>query len=72
MKHVLLFSFIILLCTSMNKTTHLEAKETVVLLHGLNRTHRAMSKLASALETEGYAVINCDYPSRSAEIQTLS
>lgn len=56
----------------MNKTTHLEAKETVVLLHGLNRTHRAMSKLASALETEGYAVINCDYPSRSAEIQTLS
>ena len=72
MKHVLLFSFIILLCTSMNKTTHLEAKETVVLLHGLNRTHRAMSKLATALEQEGYTVINCDYPSRSADMTTLS
>jgi pimeloyl-ACP methyl ester carboxylesterase len=56
----------------MNKSNHLETKETVVLLHGLNRTHRAMSKLASALEAEGYNVINCDYPSRSADIQTLS
>lgn len=56
----------------MNKSNHLETKEIVVLLHGLNRTHRAMSKLADALEAEGYEVINCDYPSRSAEIQTLS
>jgi pimeloyl-ACP methyl ester carboxylesterase len=56
----------------MNKINHSEIKETVVLLHGLNRTHRAMSKLASALEAEGYNVINCDYPSRSADIQTLT
>ena len=56
----------------MNKSTHSQPKETVVLLHGLNRTHRAMSKLANALEAEGYEVINCDYPSRSADIQTLT
>ncbi len=72
MKRCILGLLISLLCTSMNKTNHLETKETVVLLHGLNRTHRAMSKLANALEAEGYDVINCDYPSRSAEIQTLS
>ena len=46
--------------------------ETVVLLHGLNRTHRAMSKLERSLRTEGYAVINCDYPSRLAKIETIS
>jgi len=46
--------------------------ETVVLLHGLNRTHRAMGKLERSLRAEGYAVINCDYPSRSADIDTLT
>jgi triacylglycerol lipase len=72
MKRSILGLLIALLCTSMNKTNHLETKETVVLLHGLARTHRAMSKLATALEAEGYEVINCDYPSRSADIQTLT
>ncbi len=47
-------------------------RETVVLLHGLNRSHRAMTRLAGALSDEGYAVINCDYPSRSADIGTLA
>ena len=53
-------------------TAYSKNNETVVLLHGLNRTHHAMSKLATALEQEGYAVINCDYPSRSADMATLS
>jgi alpha-beta hydrolase superfamily lysophospholipase len=53
-------------------TAYSETNETVVLLHGLNRTHRAMSKLATALQSEGYAVITCDYPSRTADIETLS
>jgi hypothetical protein len=43
-----------------------------VLLHGLNRTHRAMAKLADELQADGYAVLNCDYPSRTAEIGTLA
>ena len=48
------------------------AQETVVLLHGLNRSHRAMSKLATALTAASYTVINCDYPSRRADIDTLA
>ncbi len=48
------------------------AYETVVLLHGLNRTPRAMAKLERALRAEGYAVVNCGYPSRAADIETLA
>lgn len=51
---------------------HGSTNGTVVLLHGLNRTHHAMSKLEGALRADGYAVINCNYPSRSADILTLS
>ena len=47
-------------------------RETVVLLHGLNRTRRAMSRMADSLRAENYAVINVSYPSRSADIHTLS
>jgi pimeloyl-ACP methyl ester carboxylesterase len=49
-----------------------EPCETVVLLHGLNRTPRAMARLERALRAEGYAVINCGYPSRAADIETLA
>lgn len=72
MKRSILGLFISLLCTSMITTAYSKTNETVVLLHGLNRTHRAMSKLATALEQEGYSVINCDYPSRRADLETLS
>ncbi len=47
-------------------------RETVVLLHGLNRSHRAMAKLGKNLKASNYTVINCDYPSRSADIHTLA
>jgi triacylglycerol lipase len=72
MKRSILGLFIFFLCTIMSTTAYSKNNETVVLLHGLNRTHRAMSKLATALEQEGYTVINCDYPSRSADMTTLS
>ena len=47
-------------------------RETVVLLHGLNRTRHSLSKLEKSLLAEGYAVLNCDYPSRQGTIETLS
>jgi pimeloyl-ACP methyl ester carboxylesterase len=72
MKRSILGLFIFFLCTIMSTTAYSKSNETVVLLHGLNRTHRAMSKLATALEQEGYSVINCDYPSRRADLETLS
>lgn len=48
------------------------AAEGVVLLHGLCRTERSMTKMASALEAEGYAVVNVDYPSRTATVEDLA
>src|SRR3982751_2651169 len=48
------------------------AKEAVILLHGLARTDRSMATMASALEAEGFAVLNVDYPSREATVETLA
>jgi pimeloyl-ACP methyl ester carboxylesterase len=44
----------------------------VVLLHGLARSDKAMNKLARALRSEGYRVINHGYPSTSAPIEVLA
>lgn len=46
--------------------------ETVILLHGLTRSSKAMDKMAKALRTEGYTVINHNYPSTSATIEKLA
>ena len=46
--------------------------ETVVLLHGLARSSKAMETMAEALRAEGYTVINHDYPSTSAVIEELT
>ncbi len=46
--------------------------ETVVLLHGLARSDKAMNKMAKRLRAEGYTVINHDYPSTSAPIEKLT
>jgi len=48
------------------------ASEAVILLHGLCRTDRSMTKMASALEAAGYVVINVDYRSRTSTIQDLA
>ena len=46
--------------------------ETVVLLHGLARSERAMRKMATSLRADGYHVINHDYPSTTAPIDALT
>jgi triacylglycerol lipase len=38
---------------------------TVVLLHGLGRTHRSMRPVQEALAAHGYRVVNVGYPSRT-------
>ncbi|MDZ8118415.1 esterase/lipase family protein [Pontiella agarivorans] len=53
-------------CASVKK------QETVVLLHGLARSSKAMNKLEKKLTAEGYTVINHDYPSTSATIEKLT
>jgi len=46
--------------------------DTVLLLHGLCRSHHAMVPLARRLADAGYAVVNCGYPSRTADIPALA
>lgn len=41
-----------------------DAREGVVLLHGIGRTWRSMARLARACRRAGYATLNVDYPSR--------
>ena len=48
------------------------AGEAVVLLHGLARTDKSMTKMASALEAEDYTVMNVNYPSREATVEVLA
>ncbi len=46
--------------------------ECVVLLHGLARSHRSMTPLEESLAAEGYHVINSEYNSLEAPIETLA
>ena len=46
--------------------------EAIILLHGLSRTSRSMSKAGKLLAQYGYRIINVDYPSRSADIGSLA
>ena len=48
------------------------AQDTVILLHGLARSSKPMQKLAEAARGDGYAVINLDYPSTSATVESLA
>ncbi len=43
-----------------------------MLLHGLGRTYRSMSRLAHAAESAGYRTVNLDYPSRAKRIEALA
>ncbi len=50
----------------------LNAKEVVVLLHGLARSPQSMTKIERALEKRGYEVLYMGYPSRKFSIEKLS
>jgi pimeloyl-ACP methyl ester carboxylesterase len=58
--------------TTRSADTARRPRECVVLLHGLARTSKSMVKMAQALERQGYAVHNVDYPSRKHSIDSLS
>ena len=51
---------------------HADDKARVILLHGMGRTYRSMEKMAEYLSAAGYAVMNLDYPSTEADIETLT
>lgn len=47
-------------------------RPTVVLLHGLGRTHRSMARLRQHVEQLGYRTWSKSYPSRRARIEELA
>uniref|UniRef100_A0A486XW27 Lipase n=1 Tax=Rheinheimera sp. BAL341 TaxID=1708203 RepID=A0A486XW27_9GAMM len=59
---------VILLLTSFNSN----ARDCVVLLHGLARSAGAMETLQQALEDAGYYAVNVDYPSRDYSVEALA
>ena len=44
----------------------------VVLLHGIARTSRSLTKFATALQASGFATLNLDYASRKKPLATLA
>lgn len=46
--------------------------ECVVLLHGLNRSWRAMRPLAEELQHAGFATANVDYPSQLGTVEEIA
>ena len=53
-------------------TNAIQYNECVIVLHGLARTRRSMTRMANALSAGGYRVININYPSRKYNIETLA
>lgn len=61
-------------CASLPRTEIVSAATSdncVVLLHGVNRSWRAMRPMADALQSAGFTTVNVDYPSRSGTVQEL-
>ena len=47
-------------------------QDCVVLIHGVNRSWRAMRPMARALQIGGYNTVNVDYPSRSGTVDKIA
>lgn len=47
-------------------------KDVVVLLHGLGRTSRSMSRLGRELERRGYRIVNVSYRTRREPVEKLA
>ncbi len=55
-----------------NLVTSTESSDCVVLLHGLNRSLRAMDPLAKGLQEAGFTTANVGYPSQAASVEKLA
>ena len=70
-----LFTSLLTACVSAPRTEVVTAQvndECVVLLHGLNRSWRAMRTMAKALQEAGFSTVNVDYPSQSGSIEVIA
>ncbi len=48
------------------------SEDCVVLIHGVNRSWRAMRPMARALQIGGYNTVNVDYPSRAGTVDKIA
>ncbi len=48
------------------------SQDCVVLIHGVNRSWRAMRPMARALQYGGFNTVNVDYPSRSGTVDKIA
>ena len=55
-----------------NLVTSTESSDCVVLLHGLNRSLRAMDPMAKGVQEAGFTTANVGYPSQVASIEELA
>ncbi len=72
---LLLLTTVLTACASAPRTELVIASDTrecVVLLHGLNRSWRAMRPMAEALQEAGYTTANVDYPSQAGTIEEIA
>ncbi len=76
-RYVLVVSAALLLaaCATVPRTQVVavdDSRECVVLLHGLNRSWRAMRAMADALQLAGFTTANVDYPSQAGPIEEIA
>ena len=72
---ILLLMSVVAGCASQPRTELVTAEtrdECVVLLHGLNRSWRAMRPMADALQKSGFTTVNVDYPSQAGSIEDIA
>ena len=65
------FKIVMALCLSMLLPLSVQAKECVILLHGLGRSHLSLNKLESALQAN-YTTFNHSYASRTLTTEKLA
>ncbi|MBT8088118.1 MAG: alpha/beta fold hydrolase, partial [Gammaproteobacteria bacterium] len=72
---LILSAVLIAACASVPRTEVMTAADTsdcVVLLHGLNRSWRAMRPMAETLQAAGFTTANVDYPSQAGPIEEIA
>lgn len=72
---LLLSAALIASCASVPRTQLVsvaDSNECVVLLHGLNRSWRAMRPTADALQEAGFTTVNVDYPSQAGTVEEIA
>jgi pimeloyl-ACP methyl ester carboxylesterase len=74
-KYTVSLILLLLMCSCRNAGLMSEMRnpddEYVVLLHGMGRTHRSMTRMQKMLTDEGYAVVNLPYDSSSGTIEKI-